>query len=344
MRVITRILIVLVAIAVLLAIIGLFLPSSAHVERSITIDAPQSTVFALINGFRGFNQWSPWFDRDPEAQYTYEGPDFGVGAKMSWTSEQSDVGSGSQEIVASEPYGAVRMTLDFGEQGTARSFFELTSEADGTGVTWGFDTEFGLNLISRYFGLAFDSLLGPDYETGLANLKELVESLPKLDWSDLDIQIVEVEPVAIAYVTASSEPAGVPETLNKSYAEVQAFMAAQGISQAGARITLTNSWDEQRWDFDAAIPIDRIPEEVEEPSSRAGSAVQIGETYGGQVVKTVLVESGTGGDPVVVYDKIRAFVAAHALESAGRSWEEYPSDPAQTSHGEFVTHVYFPVK
>lgn len=179
MRVITKILIVLVIGVILLLGVGLFLPGAAHVERSISIDAPPSTVFGLVNGFREFNQWSPWFDRDPEAQYTYAGPDSGVGAKMSWTSDQPDVGSGSQEIVASEPYGSVRMILDFGEQGIADSYFELVPGDTGTRVTWGFDTELGRNPIARYFGLFFDSLIGPDYESGLANLKKLAESLPE---------------------------------------------------------------------------------------------------------------------------------------------------------------------
>ncbi len=179
MRVITKILIVLVIGIILFLGVGLFLPGAAHVERSISIDAPPSTVFGLVNDFREFNRWSPWFERDPETQYTFGGPDSGVGAKMSWTSDQPDVGSGSQEIVASEPYGSVRMNLDFAEQGTADSYFKLVAEGSGTRVTWGFDTELGLNPIARYFGLFFDSLIGPDYESGLVNLKELAESRPE---------------------------------------------------------------------------------------------------------------------------------------------------------------------
>lgn len=179
MRVITKILLVLVIGVLLILGVGLFLPGAAHVERSISIDAPPSAVFGLVNSFRDFNRWSPWFDRDPEAQYTYEGPESGVGAKMSWTSDLPDAGSGSQEIVASKPYDSVRMILDFGEQGTADSYFALVAEGSGTRVTWGFDTELGLNPIARYFGLFFDSLIGADYESGLANLKELVESRPE---------------------------------------------------------------------------------------------------------------------------------------------------------------------
>ena len=50
------------------------------------IQAPPQVVFGYINDYRKFNQWSPWFERDPEAKYEYSGPT-GVGSKMHWESE-----------------------------------------------------------------------------------------------------------------------------------------------------------------------------------------------------------------------------------------------------------------
>ena len=46
---------------------------------------------------------------------------------------------------------------------------------EGTKITWGFDSDLGMNPIARWMGLMFDSWIGADYETGLANLKNLVE-------------------------------------------------------------------------------------------------------------------------------------------------------------------------
>ena len=108
-----------VAIAIALAIGLLFaggflLPRTAHVERSIVIDAPPAMVFTVLNGFGQFNRWSPWADIDPNAVTTYEGPAAGVGAKMSW-SGNAEVGTGSQEILESVPYEAIRLRLTFGD-------------------------------------------------------------------------------------------------------------------------------------------------------------------------------------------------------------------------------------
>ena len=67
-----------------LVAVGALLPATAHVERNIHIDAPQASVFALVNDFRQINKWSPWVDTDPNALYTISGPPRGVGATMTW--------------------------------------------------------------------------------------------------------------------------------------------------------------------------------------------------------------------------------------------------------------------
>jgi hypothetical protein len=159
-------------------VIGLFLPKSAHVERSITTAASPATVYGIVSGFKRFNEWSPWFDLDPQARYTYSGPESGVGAKMAWASDKRDVGSGSQEITAVEPGRSVTTRLDFGSQGISTSTLTITPEGGGSRVVWAFDADFTGNFLGRYFGLMFEKFIGKDYEKGLARLKALAEAPP----------------------------------------------------------------------------------------------------------------------------------------------------------------------
>lgn len=159
-----------------LYIVGLMLPDQAHVERSIEINTTPEKVFLLLNGFRDFNQWSPWYELDPDAEYTYEGPQSGVGARISWQSDSPEVGAGSQQIIRSIPYRRIDIQLDFGPDGMAIAGYAIESTGGVTRVTWSLDTEFGGQIVGRYLGLMFDSLVGPDYERGLNNLKRLVES------------------------------------------------------------------------------------------------------------------------------------------------------------------------
>jgi hypothetical protein len=176
MQTLRRIFYGIVIAIVVLAAIGLFLPRNIHVERSIAVNAPPTTVFEIVNGFARFNEYSPWFEADPRATYTYEGPASGVGAKMSWASVDRSVGSGSQRIVKSDPPRSVQTQLEFGEEGTALVTWTIVAADEGSTVTWALDTDLGMNPAMRYMGLAFDRLIGRDYERGLAKLKTLAES------------------------------------------------------------------------------------------------------------------------------------------------------------------------
>ena len=77
-----RILVVLAFIIGVLMLGSFLLARTAQVERTAIVEAPQATVFALHNGYGRFNEWSPWFQRDPDAQYTMEAPEFGEGAQV----------------------------------------------------------------------------------------------------------------------------------------------------------------------------------------------------------------------------------------------------------------------
>jgi uncharacterized protein YndB with AHSA1/START domain len=168
--------IVAVLLIAAFVIIGFFLPKVATVERSTTIAAAPETILGLADGFKRFNEWSPWASLDPATKYTYSGPERGVGARMEWSSDNPDVGKGSQEIIAVEPGRSVTSTLDLGMDTPTTTKMVLTPEGSGTRVTWTLTTDFSGSLVGRYFGLALDSMVGPDYEKGLAQLKVLAES------------------------------------------------------------------------------------------------------------------------------------------------------------------------
>ncbi len=175
MKILKRLLQILVVLALVIVGGGFLLPASTHVERSVDIARPPAEVYAMLNSYRRFNEWSPWHGRDPKTAYTYEGPDAGVGASLRWASEQSDVGKGRQTITATEPDRKVVSRLEFEGQSDAVATFTLAPTGDGTHVIWGFDAEHGNNVVSRWFGLMFDRWIGPDYAQGLAKLKTVME-------------------------------------------------------------------------------------------------------------------------------------------------------------------------
>jgi len=329
------------ALLVLAIAAAYLLPRNVRVERTITIAAPRATLFTVLNSYKQFNKWSPWFALDPKAKYTYEGPGAGVGAKISWVGDPKTLGSGSQVITASEPFESVAADVDFGQGGSpAKQVVTLAADGPATTVAWGIELDLGMNPVARYFGLGFDGMIGRDFEKGLAALKTFAEGLPKGDFAGLQIEAALVEPATVAYVPASSakDEAAISAAIAKAYGEVGAFMKAQQLKQAGAPITIDTGASSTGYLFDAAIPVDRVPDKPVPSDSR----VQLKKTYGGKVLRVAL--RGPYSQIPATYDKIVAYIAAHGIETNGNSWDEFANDPATVKESEILTNIYFPIK
>lgn len=176
MKVLKIIGIVLAAIIVIGAIAVSLQPSQGHVEKSIVINASPAAVYNELNGFKSFKEWSPWAKMDPGAQYTFEGPETGTGAKMNWAGEK--VGTGSQWIEESVENQKIKCGLAFeGFDSKAWAEFVLSPKDDGTLVTWTYD---GANdgITGKAMWMVMGSMLEGQYEEGLADLKKYVEGLP----------------------------------------------------------------------------------------------------------------------------------------------------------------------
>ncbi|NMM49101.1 SRPBCC family protein [Marinigracilibium pacificum] len=167
--------IVSISLIVILGLIVLFAPSHVELERSISINASPEEIYPYLNDLKEFNKWSPWYDLDPEAKYSFIGPEEGVGSVMEWKSEQDNVGNGKMEIIETVPNQSVTMEMFFG-QDDVPAYAKLVMEPDqqSTKVTWSFETE--MSGVAKVFGLMMEQMLGPSYEKGLTNLKNTVEA------------------------------------------------------------------------------------------------------------------------------------------------------------------------
>jgi effector-binding domain-containing protein len=326
--------------------VGLFLPRQVHVERHIEIQRPAATVFTVLNSYRTFRSWSPWSQRDPDAVYELSGPDSGRGAKMTWAGDPRMVGSGWQEITESTPDSLVRMHLEFEQQGGADSYFRIDETGGGVIVTWGFDTDLLAGqgwlggVLARYFGLFFDTWIGADYEAGLSNLKTLLEAMPAADFSDLEVEVMEVQPQSILYVTgtAGGESEDLSASLAAAYQEITGFMAENAIEMAAQPLAITRVRDDRRYDVEAAIPVvlDN-PAQLQEVA--AAGRVRIGQSPAGRALR--VIHHGPYDQMAPSYEKLSAWMAAHGMGEGRVSWEQYISDPRETADADLVTHIYF---
>jgi hypothetical protein len=139
------------------------------------VNAPESAIFPYLNDLHNFKDWSPWKKRDPDLDIAHSGNEKGKGAAVAWTSQKKSVGTGSMEIIESEPNRHIGMQVNFnGLEGT--SAFELSPAGSDAKLTWNFGFETGSSPLKRWKGLMLDSLVGPEYQAALKTVKEKVET------------------------------------------------------------------------------------------------------------------------------------------------------------------------
>jgi uncharacterized protein YndB with AHSA1/START domain len=151
-------------------------PDSLHVERSVTIQAPPETVFALIADFHRWAAWSPWEKMDPAMTRAYSGSPSGRGAVYEWKGN-NQVGSGRMEITDTAAPSRVAIQVDFVEpfEGHNVATFELVPQSGTTNVRWSMDAP--SPYLAKLMGVFvdMDAMIGTDFEAGLANLKAIAE-------------------------------------------------------------------------------------------------------------------------------------------------------------------------
>lgn len=164
----------LLALCVATVVIGGWLLKPTYrVERSVVVHAPTERIYAHLDSSDGWSRWGVWYRRDPQMKVQAAGAPNGVGAEWSWTSASQ--GDGHMRLTAADP--GRRVAYELRMEGFRPSTGELRLETEGaaTRVIWLMQGDMGGNPINRWFGLFMDKLVGPDFDGGLANLKQLSE-------------------------------------------------------------------------------------------------------------------------------------------------------------------------
>jgi len=175
-KIVLGVLAILIVLVVVLVVLIAMQPEDFRVERKATMAAPPDAVFAQVNDFHKWEAWSPWEKLDPNMKRTFEGSESGPGAIYKWAGNDK-VGEGQMKILETKPNESVKIKLDFIKPFESTSTTDFTFKGDGkeTLVTW---TMYGKhNFMSKAMCLikSMDSMVGPDFEKGLASMKTIVE-------------------------------------------------------------------------------------------------------------------------------------------------------------------------
>ena len=177
MRFLKRLAIGLVLLVIAAAVVVWLQPDDYRLTRSTVIWAPAAQVFPHVNDLRRWDDWSPWAKLDPNAKVTFSGPQSGQGSSFKWDGN-GKVGAGTMTITGSKPNERVSTRTDFVKtfEGTSNADFIFSQTGERTNVIW---TMTGThNFIGKAMCLvmSMENMLGPDFEKGLAQLKQVAEA------------------------------------------------------------------------------------------------------------------------------------------------------------------------
>lgn len=327
----------LIVLLVLIIIGALLLPASTTVSRSTVIEASPEKIFKLVNGFQRFNQFSPWHNKDPQSEYTYTGPQSGVGARMQWVSDHPGVGSGSSQVIAVEDNRKVKTLLDLGPQGTATSWFELQPIGVNTEVTWGFRSDAGFDVVGRYFNLLLDYFVGKDFEQGLRQLKimaetELNDSTSMTVVSQSRVNIIQRPARSQLLIEGQSGPSAedISSSLSQAYSLLAVASVAGGLSINGAPSVEQQYWTRDSYRFTAALPVTGAV------TSELPSGVQLQQQAADQAACIDVLDSANKAQ---TYQHIIHWITDNGFLVSGGSSEQTIPDQG----GGSMTQICFPV-
>lgn len=173
-----KIILAIVALVVLVLVVAAIAPSDYSVRREVMIQKSNQEVFEYIKYLKNQDNFSTWATKDPNMEKTFEGTDGTVGFTSFWNSEVEEVGMGEQEIMKIDEGKRIEFQLRFKKPFEATDMAFMTTEnVDGqTKVVWGFDGNMPYPSNLMLLLMDFDTMLGPELQTGLNNLKTIMEN------------------------------------------------------------------------------------------------------------------------------------------------------------------------
>ncbi len=352
-----EILISLAIVAALFLIVGLVLPSSRYMVERVETNRKPTIVYDTLNNFSRFRDWNAVALRDPKMKSRVSGPESGVGAQFDYSSENTQVGSGTWKIVESVPNELIAITIEDDRQGrNKRTEFKLKPTGKNNRnveISQSYKVDYGWNLLGRYAGLYVRSHVGDDMKFGLVKLTNMLASIPNIDHAVYGekltgLAVVQVPAEHLLFVPAGTlefkddviekSMVGNMEWLNRS-------IAASGLVAAGPMRIVTNEQGRESYTFDVAVPVRKA--DTAEAAASASSELT-GLTLLGPVKYELVPARRAVSAKFIGYirelenvrNALRAWSGPRGFEVVGRPYEIYDSgiDGAFTEEGQFTAY------
>ena len=352
-----EILISLAIVAVLFVVVGVILPSSRHVQESIETNRKMTIVRDTLNSPKRMKDWNVLALRDPRMQWTFSGPDTGVGATASYSSTNDQIGKGSWKIVKSEPNRIEYAVVDNTRGANKRTVFTLKPTGRNNRnveVMQTYDVDYGFDLLGRYSGL-YVRAIGDDIKLGLGKLSNMLASVPNYDYA-ADFgrkdpanlpKLVEMPAENLLFAPAAVErdPDKIKLAMSNNLQWIKKVMDANGLEAAGPIRVITTEFAADSYSFEIAQPVKKKGETgpvTEIPAPKLESNVQF--------VRTTPAKYAVAGftghmlSLAKMRDSLRAWTMTRGYETTGRPFDIWPQGVENGFTDDGVFQLYWQIK
>ena len=256
MKAIRILLFIVLGLAALWLLLGIFARKNYHIERTVEIDAPREIVLEQVRLFSNFKNWSPWHVYDPNMKSEITGVDGQPGARYNWDGNDK-IGKGYQVLKSASPE-RIDVDIEWG-WGVSPAYFQFQETAAGkkTSVLWGMDMHvvFPWNAFAMLTDL--NAFVGKDFESGLSNLKKVCEQIAHPKYRGFEVAETDIP---LKYYLGKRQEVNfqdIPAFFEENLPRALGFAAEQELTLAGGPTGLFWVYDEKagKTDMAAVIPV-----------------------------------------------------------------------------------------
>ncbi|MFI5196736.1 MAG: SRPBCC family protein [Chitinophagales bacterium] len=325
--------VLLVVVAAAILILALVEPTDIVVSRSAMIKAPKEAVFEQMVLFKNWPNWSPWYKMDTGTKMTYSGTDGQPGSSYHWVGTEKKTGEGDMKNVAVNGT-AMDFEVNFNKprKATAHGTLKAMDTAGMTKATWSFSIHIPFPLNAMPVFMNMDKMLGDDFENGLANMKQYVESHPAASSSDVEIKEVNYPAQIFEGFRKTVNWADIGKFSQESFPALGKELDGK---IAGPGTELYYTWDtvNKNTDIAACFP-------VSDTTKPAKGAIII-HVAASKAYMTIMKGSYSNENEMKYHTALSKHLAAKGQKQS-LVIEEYPVGPFQeTDSAKWVTNIYY---
>ncbi len=319
---------VLLGLVALFFIVPLILPSALNVSESKIIKADDKVVYRQVNILKNWEPWSPFLEADPTMSLAYQGAESGVGAEVSWTSNNID--NGMLEIVAAKVFRHLKIDVHIGDY-HGEMEFDIEPYGDSTAIEWSYTMPLSYPW-ERYFGIFLRPQLQKAFKDGLVNLAYIAEQFE----TTLLVRKGSLEPAYALSIVDSASFSNLQKVQRIAFQEIADYANANKAEIIGPAYCIFYRYDpKSNFVFEVGYPVNQVIEGnkrihmVNTPSGDVMSASHFG-------AHTALMET---------HAEIQKQMRRSGLKWNGPPWEVYVTDTQmEPDTSRWQTKVFYPIE